>query len=238
MHVVAKAAVAAVLCLAAPATAFAASKTFDVGPFTAIEISSGIDAIVTVGGATQSVVAESPNQEELDELIVEVVDGKLHARTDWDFFDLFNWAAGDRQTKVTITVPALTEANANSGADINVTGISGDQVRLESSSGADLDASGVTAKTYILNASSGADLTVSGTCESADIDSSSGSDLRADKLLCADVSAKASSGSSADVYATASLKADVSSGATVGVYGKPAKVEDEVSSGGDLELRN
>jgi hypothetical protein len=238
MQLLAKAAVAAVLCLAAPATALAASKTFDVEPFTAIEISSGIDAIVTVGGATQSVVAESPKQEELDELIVEVRDGKFHAHTDRDFFDLFDWAESDRQTRITITVPALTAAEANSGADIDVSGISGDSVRLASSSGADLEATAVSGKSFDLNSSSGADLTVAGTCESARVDVSSGSDLHADKLLCADVEANASSGSDAEVYASASIRANVSSGASIDVYGKPATVEDEVSSGGEVRLRD
>lgn len=238
MHLIAKAAVAAVLCLAAPATALAASKTYDVAPFTAIEISSGINAVVTVGGATQSVVAESPNQQELDELIVEVRAGKLHAHTDWDIFDLFDWRADDRRTTITIKVPALTAAEANSGADIAVSGISGDSVKLVSSSGADLEATNVSGKSFDLNASSGADLTVAGSCESARINSSSGSDLSAERLLCAEVEVNASSGSDAEVYASASLSANVSSGASVDVYGRPATVEDEVSSGGDVRLRD
>jgi hypothetical protein len=238
MQWIAKAAIAAVLCLAGSAGALAASKTFDVGPFTAIEISSGINAIVTVGGTTQSVVAESPNQQELDELIVEVNGGKLHAHTDWDFFDLFDWAAGDSQTTITIVVPALTAAEANSGADVAVSGISADSVQLASSSGAGLEAIAVSGKSFDLNASSGANLSVSGTCERAHVNASSGSDLRAEKLLCADVDANASSGADAEVYASASLRANASSGASIDVYGKPATVEDEVSSGGDVRLRD
>jgi hypothetical protein len=230
------AAVATVL-LGTSGAALAASKTFELEPFTSVEIGSGINAVVTVGGA-QSVVAESPNQSEIDELIVEVRDGKLRATTDWDIFDLFDWAGGDRATKIVISVPALTGVAANSGSDVDVTGLSGENVELNSSSGADLDVTGVTGKAFDLNVSSGADLHVDGTCESAKVNASSGSDLRAEKLLCQTVDANASSGSSADVYATGSLRANVSSGASLNVYGKPATVEDEVSSGGDVELRD
>ena len=237
MHLLAGAAMAAVFFVATGSLALAASKTFDVAPFSEIEISSGINAVVTVGGA-QSVVAESPRQEELDELIVEVSGGKLRAYTDWNLLDLFDWGPGDRQTTITISVPSLSAADANSGADIDVSGIAGNMVRLNSTSGADLVARDMAATDYDLSVSSGADLTVEGTCESAKADASSGADLRADKLLCADVDATASSGASADVYASASLKANASSGASIDVYGKPATVDDEASSGGDINLRD
>jgi hypothetical protein len=236
MKLLLSAAVAAILSISTAGTAAAASKTFDVEAFTAVEIGSGLDAVVTVGGA-QAIIAESPTQEELDELIIEVRDGKLKAWTDWDILDLFDWA-GDRQTRITITVPALTEVAANSGADVDVSAIAGDSISLSASSGADLSVAGASGKSFDLNASSGADLRVEGTCESAKVDSSSGSDLRADRLLCQSVDANASSGASADVHATGTLTANVSSGATLNVYGKPATVDDNVSSGGDLELRD
>jgi hypothetical protein len=231
------AAVAAALSISASGLAAAASRTFDVEAFTAIEIGSGLDAVVTVGGA-QSVTAESPNQEELDELILEVRDGKLRASIDWDIFDLFDWMGGDRQTRITISVPALHDVSANSGSDVEVTGMTGDSLRLEASSGADLEAVGTNGKAVELNASSGADLRVEGSCESAEVDASSGADLRAEQLICQNVDANASSGASADVHATAALTANVSSGANLSVYGKPAKVEDEVSSGGEFNRRD
>jgi hypothetical protein len=206
-------------------------------PFIEIEISSGISAIVTVGGA-QSVVAESPRQEELEELIIEVSGGKLRAYRDWNLLDLFDWGPGDRPTTITISVRKLTAANANSGADVEVTGMSGDAIRLNSSSGADLTAKAVSGRSFDLNASSGADLTVDGSCERAEVNASSGSDLRAEKLLCESVDANASSGASADVHASASLKANASSGGNIDVYGKPATVDQETSSGGDIELRD
>ena len=104
MQLLVRAAMSAIFLVAAGGGALAASKTFEVGPFTEIEISSGINATVTVGG-TQSVVAESPRQQELDELIVEVSGGKLRAYTDWNLFDLFDWGM-DPRTTITISVPS------------------------------------------------------------------------------------------------------------------------------------
>lgn len=231
------AAATAAFLAAAVVPAAAASKTFDVGAFTEIEISSGLNAIVTVGGAL-SVVAESPRQDELDELIIEVRDGKLRAYTDWNLLDLFDWGPTEQRTTLTISVPELRAANANSGADVEVTGMTGDSLGLNSSSGADLKATGATGRTYELNASSGADLTVDGTCESAEVNASSGSDLKAEGLLCESVDANASSGAGASVHASVSLKANASSGAHIDVFGKPGSVDDETSAGGEVEIRN
>jgi len=227
-------AIAVGLVITTGGAALAASKTFELEPFTAVDISSGINAEITVGPA-QSIRAESPSQQELDELIVEVSSGKLVARTDWNLLDLFS--LGDRNTTLFITVPALDGANASSGADIDVTGISGDEVSLDSSSGADIDARAAAGKSFRINVSSGADIDIDGACGSAEIDVSSGATLKADGLECADVDINASSGADADVFASASVKANASSGADIEVHGNPAKVDEEESSGGDVDIR-
>jgi hypothetical protein len=236
MLFVTRAAVAALL-VGVPMSAAGAEKIFDLPPFSAISISSGIDAVVTVtAGAAQSVVATSPRQEEIDELQLEVRDGRLHAWTDWNLLELFDFADGDRQTVITISVPALSAATADSGADIDVSGIGGDAVTLNASSGSDIDARAAAGKVYDLNASSGARLNVEGTCVSATIVVSSGATARADRLLCADVDANASSGSDADVYTSGSFKGEASSGSDVTVYGSPTSTEVNSSSGGDIHI--
>lgn len=229
-----QAAFAAVVLLAMAGPASAASKTFEFGPFTSIDISSGLDAVVTVGGEP-SVTAEAPTQEEIDELMIEVRDGTLRAWVDWNLFDLFQLGE-TRNTKLTITVPSLTRASASSGADVEVTGISGDAISLEASSGADLDVREAAGTAFDLESSSGADLSVEGTCARAEADSSSGSELHAERLLCADVNVNASSGADAEVHASASVNAEASSGSDIRIHGNPAEVEREASSGAEIEL--
>jgi hypothetical protein len=233
MHTLINAAAAAALLAALPATAFAASKTFNVEPFTAIEISSGIDAKVTTGG-TLSVVGEAPDDGQLNELKVEVSGGKLRAFVDWN---LLGFLMPEKTLKLTITVPELHAANADSGASVEVAGVSGDVVSLGASSGANLSVTGAAGTRYEIESSSGAGLTVEGACETAMLEASSGANLGADKLLCQSVTAEASSGASADVFASARAKLEASSGANLDLAGKPASIEQDASSGASINIR-
>lgn len=234
MHGIVKlaAASAALLLLAAPA--LAETRTIDLPPFTALDISSGIDAIVTVGG-TQSITVEAKDKRLLDDLQIKVEGNTLKAYYDWSFFDIFTF--GDRdQIKLTITAPALDKVEASAGSDVEATGVSGDALTFRASSGADLKLRGVAGKSIDLGASSGAGLDIEGTCVDGKADSSSGSDLDAEDLLCATIDANASSGSDLDVYASKSAKANASSGSDLTIHGNPADVEQESSSGSDIKI--
>lgn len=235
MRTSAKAVLTAALLVTLTGTALGASKTYQFDAFTAVDISSGINARIEVGPA-QTVRAESPREEDLEEMILDVEGGKLRARIDWNLLDIFSFA--QRQLTLHITVPALDSAEASSGADIDVTGMSGETVRLESSSGADIDAEGAAGSSFRINVSSGADINVEGACGSASIDVSSGATLRADRLECADVDINASSGATARVFASSSIKANASSGADIEVGGKPAAVDTEESSGGEVDIED
>ena len=227
----------AALLIAAPVAGLAADRTYpDLPAFTAIDISSGVDAIVTVGGA-QAVSASAPNPVDLEELKVEVKDGRLRVWRDWDILDIFE-DLGNRDTKMTISVPALDSAEASAGSDVDVSGLSGDTVWIEVSSGADLKATDIQATTVDAGASSGADLSANGTCTTLDLDISSGADANLVDLACTDAEVEASSGSDVSLRATGTLKAEASSGAGISVKGKPAKTEIDESSGGSVTLED
>jgi hypothetical protein len=221
--------------LMAPAAATAAEKTYDLPAFTAISISSGVNAVVTVGGTTQTVTASSSRPEDIADLKVEVKDGRLSVWRDFNLFDIFDFGA-EPQTTVTIAVPELNAATADAGADVDVTGLAGDAVKLNASSGSDIDARAAAGGSFDLNASSGANLSVEGTCQSAKIVASSGASLRADRLLCTDVDANASSGSDIDAYASGSFKGEASSGSDISVAGNPTGREASTSSGADISF--
>jgi hypothetical protein len=234
MHGIVKlaAASAALLLLAAPA--LAETRTIDLPAFTGLDISSGIDAIVTVGG-TQSITVEAKDKRLLDDLQLKVEGNTLKAYYDWSFFDIFTF--GDRdQIKLTITAPALSKVEASAGADVEATGVTGDALTFRASSGSDLKLRGVAGKSIDLGASSGAGLDIDGTCVDGKADSSSGSDLDAEKLLCETMDANSSSGSDLDVYASKSAKANASSGSDLTIHGNPAEVDQESSSGSDITL--
>lgn len=236
MHGLMKAAALAASMTLVPAAVQAESRSIDVEPFTEIEIASGIDARIIIGG-THAVEAESANVTRLDELIVEVRDGRLHASMEWKILDFLSFGEENR-IHLTITVPSVEAIASNSGADVRVDGITGDGLKLSSSSGADLDVRNIDVDTVVLEASSGADLNVSGTCTSAQAVSSSGADLDARDLVCETVQAEASSGADAEVNGTQSVRAKASSGGNVDIYGAPADVRTDESSGGGIRMRD
>ncbi|HEV7278321.1 MAG TPA: head GIN domain-containing protein [Devosiaceae bacterium] len=208
----------------------AAEARYDLPPFTAIDITSGINATVTVG-EEQSVQAMAPKQEELDELILEVRDGMLTAKVDWNLLDFM---FGDREISLVVEVPRLHSVEASSGADVEVEGLAADDLTLNVSSGADLTIRSAFGGTYEIDVSSGSDLRIDGQCESASIDVSSGGTLRGSGLQCQSVRIDASSGGDADVYADAQIVAEASSGGDVYVAGDPQEREIEESSGGEI----
>ena len=232
MHgIIKSAAVSAAFLLATPA--FAETRTIELPPFTALDVSSGIDAVVKVGGP-QSVTAEATDKRMLDDLQLKVENGTLKAYIDWSLFDLFSF--GHNGIKLTIAVPSLTRVEASAGADIDADGVTGDALSFNSSSGADLRLTAVAGKSIALNASSGANIKADGTCETGKANASSGSDIEVADLLCATMDANASSGSDLEVHASKSVKANASSGSDLTVVGNPADVKQESSSGGDVRM--
>lgn len=219
----------AVACV--PSIAMAASQTLDVGNFTSVEIASGIDAEIIVGEPL-SVRVESSNQSYIDLMRYEVQGEKFAAWVDWKPFDFLNF--DDRDIRLTITVPSLGSVSTNSGSNATVTGIESDVITLRADSGSDLSVVGAAGKIFAIKAFSGSDVTIEGTCESADYEAGSGSDVDASRLLCADVVAAASSGSNVQAHASASIRAHASSGSDIGIFGQPDAIEERASSGGTV----
>lgn len=234
MSVFAAVGLAGAMVVAVSGAAFAQSRTFDVGPFTGVDISSGLDAEITVGPAV-SVSAEARNPEYLDDLKVEVRGNRLYAWVDRNILD-FRFG-DDRRVHVRITAPSLDFVQAGGGSDVSVGNPSGDRLEAHASGGADLNVTGIKAAYVVSSGSSGSDIRLAGTCDSATFDVSSGSDLKASDLQCKDVVINAASGSDAEVFASASMTANASSGSDVEVLGKPGTVKQDVSSGAGVKVR-
>lgn len=177
----------------------------NVGSFTKVEANAGTDVEVSVGGGFRVEVTGRDadrivTRVEGDTLVVEPVRG-------------WSWR-GRRQANIRVSMPRVSGLSASSGADLNVTGVNGGDIELDSSSGADLR--------------------VSGRCNSFSADASSGSDIHAEDLRCESGSVDVSSGADARVYATGRLDVDASSGGGVQAYGNPGIGNIDLSSGGSL----
>src|SRR5215212_8274560 len=144
--------------------ALAASRTLELPAFTKASISSGIEATFVVGG-TQSVMIDADNVADFDNLHITVVDGRLEASMGFDLWDFITL----NRHKITLTVasPSLESLNADSGAQVDATGMTGD-VRIGASSGADLRVHDIAAGAATIDASSGSMIWLEGSCDTAD----------------------------------------------------------------------
>jgi hypothetical protein len=213
--------------------ALADSKTYDVAAFDRAEFSSSVSATIVIG-PTQSVVAEAADPAVLEDLRVQVVAGRLNVWLESDFWDLFSFRSDD--VHVSVTVPALTGIVANSSADVKASGIAGEAIDVEVSSSASVVLTDLAVKSARLEASSSGDLVLDGTCVTASVQVSSSATVAGDRFECVDLDIDASSSAKARLFATGQVNADVSSSAKVELFGKPAHVDDDVSSSGDVDV--
>ena len=222
-------------CFAAPGPATAETRTYELPPFDSVSVSSGLTAIVDVGGP-QSVRAEAPSESILDQLKVDVRNGRLELGLETG---IVQWLFGPGQQQpfvIHVSAPEIKAAEASSGADVEVNGMAGETLSLGASSGAALAATGTSGGNVSLDVSSGADLKVAGKCATLTAGASSGATLEARDLLCEEVNADLSSGAHAEVHAQQAIGADASSGAGIVVHGSPADVEIDTSSGGSVDF--
>ena len=225
--------VASLIALGIAGTASAETRTFDVGSFTKIDISAGLDLSFEQGAATPVTVENSKG--DFSDIEVEVRGDTLVLKRKKN-----NWGWGRKRERygITVSAPVISGVEASSGSDVIGRGMSGSAVFIDVSSGADVTVAGVDGGTVSIETSSGSDAAVSGTCATVRADSSSGSDIEARDLICQNGEADASSGSDIAIHVTGSVSAEASSGADVDVYGSPTDVTTDKSSGGSVSIRS
>jgi len=223
---------ASLIALGLAGAASAETRTYDVGSFTNIDISAGLDLSFDEGAA-QSISVEN-TKGDFSDIEVSVKGDTLvlkRVKNNW------GWGRKRERYGITVSAPLISGVEASSGADVAGRGMSGDDIRIEVSSGADVTVTGVNGGTVSIETSSGSDASVSGSCVAVRAQSSSGSDIEARDLVCQDGEADASSGSDISIHVTGSVDASASSGADVDVYGSPTNVDSDKSSGGSVSIR-
>ncbi|MEP1144853.1 MAG: head GIN domain-containing protein [Henriciella sp.] len=224
---------ASLIALGLAGAASAETRTFDVGSFTNIDISAGLDLSFDEG-ASQSISVEN-KKGDFSDIEVRVKGDTLVLKRKKN-----NWGWGRKRERydITVTAPVINGVEASSGSDVTGRGMSGSDISVDVSSGADVTVTDVSGGTVRIQTSSGSDASVSGTCSNVDAQASSGSDLEARGLVCQNGQADASSGSDISIYVTGSVDAEASSGADVDVYGSPTDVNSDKSSGGSVSIRS
>ncbi|MEN6456208.1 MAG: head GIN domain-containing protein [Prolixibacteraceae bacterium] len=206
------------------------SELRDVGAFSAIHVSSGIDLYLTQG-KSQEVRVEAES-DLVGKIITRVENGVLKICIK----DKMNWDLGwNQMRKVHVTFVELQELNASAGSDVlSQNPFRMKELKISSSSGSDVEIDDLSAEFVSVVTSSGADAKVSGKTIRMYGDASSGSDLDCSELVAKECEVNASSGSDALVHATTLIKAHASSGGDIRYAGNPAQREVNESSGGDV----
>lgn len=220
-----------------------ASRSYDLTGFDVVDVSTGVRAIVTTGGAF-SVRVEGRDDETLDRLDVSVVGGRLHigfARNFMDFIfngglmDMIRFGA-DFNIVAYVSLPNLNGAEASSGARVEASNVKSDRLRVDASSGAEITLLAVSGGDVRAQASSGARLELEGTALELDGSASSGGRLRADRLSSERGRLEASSGGNLESTVTSRVRAYASSGGHIDVLGNPAERDIDSSSGGHVSI--
>ena len=136
---------------------------------------------------------------------------------------------GHASTALTIGVSSAQKSRQRQGLE-------GD-FSVSASSGADAEVTGIKGGNVKAHSSSGSQVKIAGSCVSLEAHASSGSDLDAEDLKCENASIHTSSGSEISVAAAKSVTGEGSSGSQIRVRGKPTNVQVDTSSGAEISIK-
>ncbi len=219
------------------------------GPFTSIDVSTGIKLFLSQGN-TQSIKVEADDNI-IGDLKTQVSGNTL--RIYMDHHDSGTWN-NVRVLKVYVTCPELNSLVTGSGSRTEVAGtwkakggfdleassgssitmaLHASSLKCESSSGSSVDVT-VTADKLRLTSSSGSTIRIEGSGTLLNAEASSGSSIKSQNLKVEKCVAVASSASTVRVNVSKELDASATSVARVSYTGRPAKIERNVSSLGKV----
>jgi hypothetical protein len=202
------------------------SQKRNVGSFTGIKVSEGIDVYLKQGEKEEVVVQSS----EPEKIVTEVSGSylKIHLRSD-------NNGWGKISAKVYVTYVRLSKLSASSAGNIfSEAPIRSESLDIQCSSAANIEIS-VEGKKVIVDASSAGQVELKGRIKTLIAESSSAAQIDAYDLESEEVEVDASSGASIKVSVKSALNANASSGASIRYRGNPGKSFTNSSSGGSVK---
>lgn len=228
-------------------------ETRNVGEFSGLEVSTGVDVVFKQENATSvKVFADS---DKLQYIITKVENGILKVYID-------NKGAKKMKFKnlsVNISSPRMENIKTSSGASFStINNLNGSNINIDASSGSSVKGKFNISKTSFIEASSGSNVkvdintvsisvksssgsnvNVEGNSDEGMIDVSSGAVVKADNLRINNAEVESTSGSSASVNVKDKMRVKASSGGSVRYKGNP-KIDSDVSkmSGGSLSSIN
>lgn len=196
--------------------------------FTNIEVSQGIDLIITQSD-TKSIEVEADDNI-IEHIETSISSGVLTIKMDKN-------VRTKSARKVKVSLPIIEALSSSSGATITNNGVlKSNSLDLDASSGSEMELS-LETENLISESSSGSEINLKGKALKLEANSSSGSEINASELLANEVTAGSSSGSSIDVHPILSLNAKASSGSAINYFNIPKTVTKSSSSGGSISKK-
>lgn len=182
-----------------------------VSSFNKIEVSGGIDLVLSQGSESVSVSAEKP--EFRDKIKTEVENGVLKIYYEWKED---KWGSKEKKNlKAYVSFRNLESLEASGGSDVNVTGsIKTSSLKLEISGGSDFMGAVETGELNI-DASGGSDVNISGKATHLKLEASGGSDFSGFGLVTETCEVDANGGSDVEVTVNKEMTAEASGGSDV-----------------------
>lgn len=183
----------------APASAFDAEESRDVGRFDSISVLGFSEVFITVGEA-QSVSIEADDSDDLENIITEVKNGELRVYFEKSWRDR-SW--GHDELVLRVSMPELTGLEVTGVGDLDVVGMDG----------GDLDAEIVGTGRA----------TLEGSCDKLEIEVTGTGSLDAEGMECRVVELDVIGSGRATVFASEEIEVSSVASGSVRVYGDPDK---------------
>jgi hypothetical protein len=197
----------------------------NVGSFTGIDVSGGIDLFISHGD--EAVVVSASRTEVRDRIKTEVRNGILRIWYDSKWSVTIN---GNRNMKAYVSYKTLKSLEASGGSDIKTDGvINGSELALRISGGSDFKGA-VNLTKLSVRQSGGSDVRISGKTTTLSVDASGGSDFRGYDLVTDVCDLEASGASDIEITANQELTARASGASDIHFRGK-ANVKEAKASG-------
>jgi len=200
----------------------------NVGDFSALRVSSGIDVTLSQGNRTQVIIIA--DEDDMEDVKTEKVGDELRLSMDRSWFRRSH-------VEARITFVNMESLDVSAGSDVESEGVLNfKDIKLEASSGSDLKLT-MEANEVNLRTSSGSDASLGGSARNLIARASSGSDINAYDFEVEQAELELSSGSDVKIWVTGSLTVDASSGSDVYYKGDPELLNINTSSGSDVNKR-
>ncbi len=204
-------------------------ETRDVGNFSGINVSSGIDLIISQGEKVE-VVAEASNDEMLESILTEADGNTLKIYSNKKMLK-----PGPR--KVYVTFRNIEALKASGGSDITAkSAINVSNLDIGAHGGSDVE---MEIKADVLQCviSGGSDAYFEGSVKNFSAEASGGSDLKANELVTETCNLQVSGGSDASITVNKELNVQASGGSDVNYYGNATIKNINASGGSDVRSR-